>query len=72
MQNITKKRKKWFLEALSNTSKEIQKYYYHFLQEIKNQMLFFDCFEVYASQMERVYPFKKLQESNPFQVSKPT
>ncbi|KAH9699823.1 hypothetical protein KPL71_024517 [Citrus sinensis] len=64
-----KEKRLWFFKHFINQRKEIQQIYYEFVNLHKVHILFFDWFEIYASENDISYPFK---ESNPITVRKKT
>ena len=57
----------WFFKRFINQRKEIQNEFYNFISENQVHILFFDWFELYASQNNVYYPFKS---SNPITKNK--
>ncbi|KAH9750856.1 hypothetical protein KPL71_014042 [Citrus sinensis] len=64
-----KEKRLWFFKHFLNQRKEIQQVYYEFVNLHKVHILFFDWFEMYASDNNINYPFK---ESNLITVRKKT
>ena len=64
---LIKKKRLWFFKNFLNQRKEIQETYYEFVNLHKVHILFFDWFEIYASDNKITYPFK---ESNLITVRK--
>ena len=54
--NLEKRR--WFFKYFLNKRKAIQNYFYDFIYQNKVNILFFEWFEIYASENNIFYPFK--------------
>ena len=65
--DTNKENRLWFFKHFLNQRKEIQQVYYEFVDLYKVHILFFDWFEMYASDNKITYPFK---DSNPITVGK--
>ncbi|KAH9727845.1 hypothetical protein KPL70_008824 [Citrus sinensis] len=67
--DLNKEKRLWFFKHFLNQRKEIQQFYYKFVNLHKVHILFFDWFEIYSSDNNIAYPFK---ESNPITIRKKT
>ncbi|KAH9763843.1 hypothetical protein KPL70_001312 [Citrus sinensis] len=67
--DLNKEKRLWFFKHFLNQRKEIQQFYYEFVNLHKVHLLFFDWFEIYSSNNNISYPFK---ESNPITIRKKT
>ncbi|KAH9703738.1 hypothetical protein KPL70_011207 [Citrus sinensis] len=67
--DLNKEKRLWFFKHFLNQRKEIQQFYYEFVDLHKVHILFFDWFEIYSSNNNISYPFK---ESNPITIRKKT
>ena len=62
-----KEKRTWFFEHFLESRKIIQSLFYDFVQKNKVNIMFFDWFEIYASENNILYPFKVL---NPVTIRK--
>ena len=62
-----KEKRTWFFEHFLESRKNIQSLFYDFMQENKVNIVFFDWFEIHASENNILCPFKVL---NPITIRK--